>query len=325
MPIKSQTHIDRALTSISVKYANEMSTYVADRVFPVVKVTQQSDRYFQYEKEDWFRDDAEERAPGTESAGGTYDIDNTPTYYCRKYAFHMDVTEEDRVNSDSPLTPDTDATEFVTDKLLLRREVAWATTYFTTGIWDTEYTGVSSGPTGLQMLQWNDPVSTPIEDITARATDMQSLTGLRPNKLVIGQYVLDALRNHPDIIDRIKYTQTGIVVMQLLAALFEVDEVLVAGAIKNSANKGQDASMGFIFGKQALLCYAPKAPTLKKASAGYIMAWTGLLGANAIGGRVRRIPMPLKGEGTERIEAEMAWDMKRISTDLGAFFISAVA
>jgi len=325
MPTRQQTHIDRALTNISIKYMNEPSAYIADKVFPVVPVNKQSDRYFMYKKEDWFRDDAEERALGTESAGGDYDIDNTPTYFCRKYAYHKDVFEEDRTNSDDPLTPDTDATEFVSDKLLLRREIHWASRFFVTGVWGNEFTGVSAGPNASQVLQWNDANSTPIEDITNKATLIQSTTGKRPNKLVISQYVFDQLKNHPDILDRIKYTQKGVVTLDLLAMLFEVEQVLVAGAIKNSANKGQNASMDFIMGKHALLCYTVASPSLKKATAGYTFAWKGLLGANAVGGRILRIPVPLLGEGTERIEGEMAWDMKIVAADLGTFFKDVVA
>jgi hypothetical protein len=325
MPTRQQTHIDRALTQISVKYMNEASVYIAAKVFPMVPVMKQSDRYFMYKKEDWFRDDAEERALGTESAGGDYEIDNTPTYFCKKYSYHKDVFEEDRANSDDPLTPDTDATDFVTDKLLLRREIAWAATYFVAGVWSTEYDGVAAAPAAGQFLQWNDASSTPIENVTEAATAIQETTGKRPNKLVIGQRVFDALKNHPDILDRIKYTQKGVVSVDLLAMLFEVDTVLIAGAVKNTAKKGQDASMGFVFGKSALLCYTVARPSLKTATAGYIFAWKGLMGANAYGGRIMRIPTPLLGEGAERIEGEMAWDMKVVAADLGAFFATAVA
>lgn len=324
MPTRQQIHIDRALTTISIKYTQDAAVFIADKVFPMVPVMKQSDRYFKYLRDDWFRDDAQERAPGTESAGGDYEIDNTPTYFCRKYAYHKDVFEEDRVNADDPLTPDIDATDFVTDKLLLRREIHWANTFFKTGVWAHENLGVDASPSGAQVLRWNDANSTPMEDITEEASKIQEMTGKRPNKLVIGQRVFDSLKHHPDILDRIKYTQRGILTTDLLAALFDVEQVLIAGAIKNGANKGQDVDMEFIFGKSALLCYTTARPSLKSATAGYIFAWKGLKGANAIGGRVSRIPVPLLGEGTERIEGEMAWDMKVVASDMGSFFNSVV-
>lgn len=327
MPTRAQTHVDKMLTNISTAYMQDASVYVADKVFPIIPVVQQSARYFMYKKEDWFRDDAEERAIGTESAGGDYDIDNTPTYFCSKIAYHKDVFEEDRVNSDDPLTPDSDATDFVTDKLLLRREIAWAARYFKTGVWSNDFTGNSSASNyaSKTLKQWNNADSTPIEDVTYLATLMQESTGKRPNKLVLGQHVFDALKNHPDFLDRIKYTQKGIVTQDLIASLFDVEQVLVAGAIKNTAAKGKDATMSFIFGKCALLCYSIPSPGLKKATAGYIFAWTGLMGANAYGGRILRLPIPLLGEGAERVEGEMAYDMKVVAQDLGIFLNTIVA
>lgn len=328
MADRSQIHIDRALTNISVKYMQDTSNFIADKVFPSVGVQKQSDRYFQYLKEDWFRDDAKERAMGAESAGGDYDVDNTPTYFCKKYAFHKDVFEEDRTNADSPLTPDEDATEFVVDKVLLNKENNWARTYFKAGIWGQDLTGgtkAQKDATTADTVQWDDySYSDPIKDISDLATNMAELTGRRPNTLTIGRRVYDALRQHPDILDRIKFTQKGIITMDLLAALFDVERILVANAIQNTANKGQSADMSFIMGNHALLTYTPPTAKLKTAAAGYTFVWKGLMGSNALGGRVNRFSMPELGIGTERIEVEMAYDMKVVAADMGAFISNAV-
>lgn len=325
MPHRGQTHIDRALTNISIQYMQDTSAFIADKVFPTVPVTKQSDRYFKYLKEDWFRDEAQERSLGTESAGGDYDIDNTPTYFCKKYAFHKDVFEEDRANSDDPLQPDQDATEFVVEKILLNKENNWARTYFRAGVWGQDLVGADTASADTTVVKWDDYVnSDPIKDVDTMSTNMQALTGKRPNTMVIGRQVYDALRQHPDILDRIKYTQTGIITAQLIAELFDVERILVANAIQNTAKKGQAANMKFVMGKHMLLCYTEARPRIKAASAGYCFTWTGLLGANALGGRINRIPMPQLGIGTERIECELAYDMKVVADDLGAFVAGIV-
>ena len=324
MPNRSDIHIDKALTNMSVKYLQDTANFIADKVFPVVPVAKQSDRYFMYKKEDWFRDDARLRAMGAESAGGDYDIDNTPTYFCNKYAFHKDVFEEDRVNADSPLTPDQDAMEFVVDKILLNRENNWAKTYFQSGVWEQDLTGSGTAGSG-KIIYWDDyDHSDPISDIANMSTAMAEITGKRPNTLTLGRRVYDALRQHPDILDRIKFTQKGVVTAELLASLFDVERILVANSIQNVAKKGQEANMEFTMGNNALLTYAPPAAGLKKASAGYIFSWTGLMGANALGGRINRFSMPQLGIGTERIECEVAYDMKVVAADMGAFVGGAI-
>jgi hypothetical protein len=132
--------------------------------------------------------------------------------------------------------------------------------------------------------------------------------------------VFYALKNHEDILDRIKYTEKGIVTADLLAALFEVDEVHVAWAVVNTAVSGATDVINFVMGKHLLLCHVAPRPALKTPSAGYIFTWTGLLGAGAFGNRIVRIPMDTLGLGTERIEGEIAFDAKIISQELGCFF-----
>ena len=323
-PTRGMVHIDRALTNISVAFIQRSENFVADQIFPVVPVQKQSDRYFVYKKEDWFRDEARVRAPATESAGGKYEIDNTPNYFCEKYAFHRDVTEEDRANQDEPLDVDQDAAEFVTQKMLLKRETLFAEKFFQPGVGWTERTGVDSDPGSGEFLKWDKDGSTPIEDVSSGKMQIASVTGFRPNTLVLGANVYEHLRNHDDILGRIVFTERGIVNTELLAALFDVERVIVGWAVRNTARKGASEDTDFLLGDHALLAYVPDSPGIRTPSAGYIFAWQGLLGAEAYGNRIMRFEMPLLGPGTERIEGEMAFDMKVVASDLGVFFANAV-
>lgn len=324
MPNRSQIHIDRALTNISVAYMQDAENFIADKVFPIIPVQKQSDLFFKYKKDDFFRDEAQVRADGTESAGGDYDIEQSAPYYCRVYAFHKDVTEQERVNADEPLNVDRDATEFISQKLLLKREVEFMTKYFQSGVWGTEIQGVASDATAGQALQWNNPASDPIADITNAGIRMAEETSYRPNTLVLSPWAFYALKNHPAILERIKYTQKGIVTTDLLATLFEVERVFIAWGVQNTKAKGADGQLQFIMGKHALLCYTPKTAGLKTPAAGYTFAWKGYMGAAAYGNRIVRIPMPWLGMETERIEAEMAFDMQQICADMGVFFSDIV-
>lgn len=320
MPTMQNAHVDRALTNISVSYLQDASAFIADKVFPIVPVKRQSDIFYTYSKADFMRDEAQVRGAATESAGGDYGVEASDPYYCRKHAFHKDVTPEERVNYDEPLDADKDATDFVTQKMLIRREMQWASNYFKSGVWGTEIGGKASSPAANETLQWDQPTSNPIKDITDAAVAMAGVTGYKPNTLVLSPYAFNALKNHEDILDRIKYTQKGIVTTDILASLFEVEHVYVAWSVVNTAAKGADASVDFIMGKHAMLCYSNPRPALRKPSAGYIFAWTGLEGAGAYGNRIVRLPMDLLGLGTERIEGEIAFDSKVICKDLGVFF-----
>lgn len=325
MPRMSDAHIDRAMTQFSVAMIQDESNFIADKVFPIIPVSRQSDLYYQYNSGDFMRDEAKQRAMFSESAGGDYGVEAQDPYYCRKHAFHKDLAPEEKLNYDEPLDADKDAVIFVTQKMLIRREMAWASTFFKQGVWNTDIQGVDASPSTGQILQWDKTGSDPIGDITKQSVAMASRTGYRPNTLVLSPYVFYALKNHYDILDRIKYTEKGIVTTDLLATLFEVDNVYVAWSIVNSAEKGAADSIDFIYGANALLCYTPKTPGLRQPAAGYIFAWTGLEGAGAYGNRIVRIPMDQLGLGTERIEGEMAFDLKKISGEMGVFFQDAVS
>jgi hypothetical protein len=159
--------------------------------------------------------------------------------------------------------------------------------------------------------------------VQTQALSIQRQTGLKPNVLVMGPSVLQALRNHSLILDRIKYTQRGIVTVDLLAALFEVDQVLVTLGVQNTAQKGQPLSMSFLADKTMLLAYSAPAPGLMAPSAGYIFTWTGLLGGGAYGTRIKRFR--LERTESDRVEGEMAFAMKVVAPQLGVFFNAVVA
>jgi hypothetical protein len=46
-------------------------------------------------------------------------------------AFHKDIPDDDRDDADEPLNPDRDATTFVSQKMLLKRERIWAQNFMT--------------------------------------------------------------------------------------------------------------------------------------------------------------------------------------------------
>lgn len=322
-PTPSDIHVNQPLTNISIAYIQQATAFIADKVFPNVPVQKQSDRYYRYLREDWFRVEAQERAPATESAGGGWRIDNTPTYFCRVYAVHKDIDDQIRANADAPINLDRDATEWVTQQMLLKRETLWANQYFTTGVWGADRQGVATGPTGNQFIKWSDYTnSDPITDIDASITNMASATGYKPNTLVVAPDVLTQLKHHPKVLDRVKYTQKAVITEDILAGLFGVEKFLVPWGVVNTAAEGAAESTAFIFSGKVLLVYAAPAPSLLKPSGGYTFSWTGYLGAGAQGNRIKRFRM--EQLASDRIEAEMAFDMKLVASDLGVLFYDAI-
>lgn len=326
-PTPGDVHVNAPLTNISIAFFQNAADFVATRVFPNIPVSKQSDIYFQYDRGEFNRDEMKERAPGTESVGGGYAIDKTPTYFCREYSFHKDIPDQVRSNADAPLNPDREATVYVSHKALIKREKLFVDAYFKGGIWTNDYDGVSGTPSTGQVKQWNDEASTPIEDVRFAKRTVRESTGFEPNKLVLGRPVYDKLVDHPDIVDRIKYGQTSggpaITTRQYLAALFEVDEILVMNAIENTAVEGAASSHSFIGGKKAMLVYSAPTPGIMTPTGGYTFSWTGQMGSGSDGARIRQFR--LERNKVDRVEIDLCVDCKLVSADLGFFWDSIVA
>ncbi len=311
-PTLSDVHVNRPLTNVSVAFLNQQD-FIAGSVFPNVPVPKQSDQYFIYPRDQWFRTDAQVRGVSQESAGSGYTL-STDTYFSKVQALHKDVDDQIRANADAPINMDADATEFVTRQLGLRREKDWAANYFTTSIW----TGSSTGTDIVPSTKWDASGGTPISDIRVQMGAMKKKTGFRPNKLVLAEDVWIDIQDAADFLNRISISRDKIVTKDLLASVLEIDEVLIAGAIENTAIEGATASMDWVMKDDALLVYAPPRPSLMHPAAGYTFTWTGFLGATQQGTRIKRFRMDHLS--SDRIEGEMAYDLKLVASDLGVFF-----
>jgi hypothetical protein len=267
----------------------------------------------------WFRTGSQRRAPGTESAGVGFQIDNTPNYFADTWSCHYDVPDEIRENADSPLNMDRDATIFVTQNQMLRREVLWSTNYMTTGVW----TGGTGGTDITPSPKWDTASGTPITDIDKQKRVVKSGTGFLPNTVVMSDDTFFAVKNNFEVLDRIKFTQRAVVTEDLLAALLQLKNFLVSQAVLNTAAEGQTDTLGFLNSAECLLVYSNPMPGIMQPSGGYTFAWTGMYGSGSAGeGRIKSYRV--ETVASDRIEGDMAFDQKLVGADLGAFFTSCI-
>lgn len=259
------------LANVSLAYRN--MSYISDRVFPIIDNVSPRAKIARYVKGAWFRDEASIRASGTRARRGGYPVDFV-SIATEEYAFAKEVTDEDRndVNASGapPLRPDMDAIEFATDKVDMKKERRTADLILN-GTWS----GIAGEDAGGLWAAGSG--NTFITDIRTRVETIRSNTGLKPNKLIIDHGTYNSLKEESTILEKIKYTQRGVLTKELLAALLELDEILIGEAIHSTAKEKKDGTdftakniweknagkgMGFLF-------FAPPAPGLKRPSAGY--------------------------------------------------------
>lgn len=260
------------LANVSVAYRNR--SYIGDRVFPILDNIDPKAQIARYLKGAWFQDEAGIRAPGTRAKRGGFPTDYI-TISTKEYAFAKEVADEDRRFAQSkfapPLKPDQDALEFCADKIDLSKErriasLVLGSTWSGVAGEDAEggWAAASSG-------------NTFITDVETRIETIRQNTGVRPNVLMLSANVLPEIKRESTVIDRIKYVERGIVTAPLIAALFDLDEVLVGDAIYSTAKEtkaGTEWTAKNVWEKNAskgsaFLFYRPPGPGLKTPCPGY--------------------------------------------------------
>lgn len=320
----SSVHIDQPLSNLTLAYVQAQTNFIADKVFPVVGVARQSDKYYIYDRANMNRSgDVKKLSPRTEVERIGMTISND-SYFADVYGLGMDFDEQTLANEDAVLEIRAAGAETLVNRILIHREEQFASTFFAASVW-----GSQSTPSNL----WSDYTnSTPLTDVTTARRAMQLKSGgFKPNTMVVGKEVRDKLVNHPDVLARLNggatVSNTALVTDAKLAEIFEVENFYVMEAVKNSAAEGLAESNAFIGGKHALLVHTPRSAGLMTPAAGVTFAWNNIPGVNNLGISVESYSDDAlrRQQVAEHIQVKMAYDMKVVGADLGYFFNSVIA
>ena len=331
----SQVHIDQPLTNLTLAYVQEQTDFIADKVFPLVGVERQSDKYYIYDRDNMNRKgDVKKLAPRTEVNRIGMSISND-SYFADVYGLGMDFDEQTLANEDAALDLRSAGSTTLMNRLMIHRENQFATTFFTSGVWGTDWAGVADGDndTAAEVTNWDDYTnSTPIQDVTRLSRTIQLKSGgSKPNTMVVGKEVRDALVNNPDILDRLNggatVTNTAMVTNAKLAEIFEVENFYVMEAVENDSLEGVDESNSFIGGNNVLLVHTPASAGLMTPASGLTFAWNNIPGASNLGITVESFSDDAlkRQQVAEHIQVKMAYDMKVVGADLGGFINSAIS
>lgn len=326
--LPGDVHVNRELTTAMIAYGQQSSeNFVADKIFPVVPTNFATDYFYKFGRKSFLQTSAAKRAPGTETPGVEWTF-TRDTFACEVWGLHHDIEDQLRANADSVFELDRSGTELITEQMLLRREKEFLSSFFVSTPWAENVVGVASAPTGTQFIQFDLAGSSPMATFRKAILRFRKRTGMKPNFVLMGAEVWDALIDHAEIVDRVKFTQEGFLTESLVAKAIGVANVYVSyGVEATSAAEELTADLNpatsFLASKSMLLGYAAPRPSRSTPSAGYTFAWNGYLGSSAWGGRIKKYRM--ENIGSDRIEIEMAYDFKVTAPELGTFFSTVVS
>lgn len=235
--------IDPVLTQVARGYTNP--AFAGLSLFPAVPVGARGGRVIQFGKEH-FRLYNTARAPGGQVAR------IQTAYSSTQYALDQHGIEESvpyELMDDAAKVPGIDlgaaAVRRGQDIIGLRLEKAQADLARNASAY-----AVSNKITLAGSSQWSHADSDPIAAVEVGKEAVRTQTGARPNTLLVSAAVFAALKVHPKIVDRLKYTGREIATAELMAALLGLERVVVGDAVFESGG-----TMADVWGKDAILAY----------------------------------------------------------------------
>lgn len=319
-------HVDEFLTNVSVAYEN--AEHIDEELFPVVPVDKQSDLFVKFSKQH-FLDEPDALTPGADANDIEMDLDQRGYYYADGHGYNLRMPDAIMANSDPAVELEIEETIKITEKIKLRKERNLASLISATNITNnTTLSGTS---------QWSDYTnSDPVPVVETQKETIQQATGKMPNVFQISQPVFRTLRNHPKIIDRVKYTGNGLrnaLKADQLAEVFDVDEVIVARSLYDTVHRGQADNLAYVWNKNALLAYVQERPAKRAVSLGYTFCWIlrqaggppGIDMRKSGGGGILVKKWRDEGKDSNMMGIRMYYSQQFIDANCGYLWLSAVA
>ena len=250
--------ISPRLTAIALTYAN--AGLVADLLLPRLRVDSPSFKWSKYTLADGFT--IPDTRVGRKSATNQIDwtatelTDSVVDFGLEDAIPNFDIlaaAANQAVQGSMPVDPEARSAQLLEDLVQLDRENRVATLMTTLGTYPAANRSTLAGTT-----QWSDYVnSDPVQAIMA-ALDVPVM---RPNVLWFGQAAWSKFRTHPKVTAAVfplggNATGGGSAASkEAVAALFEVDEVIVGKSFLNTSKPGQAAALSRVWGKHAGMIY----------------------------------------------------------------------
>ena len=242
------------------EYDLEMNqrNFIAQKVAPVVEVALVSDNPGKIPIEQLLKvGDGKPRAPRGSYPRGSWTFDKW-SYTTLDYGWGEPLDDRERKMYQYLVDAEQIAVARAYNNVLLNAEIRMAALLFSatwTGGGATLYTDVGT----TEWAQANWATATPIEHIEAAVRYVHSNSGLWPNALILNRLKYRDLRQCAQIRERIVASGAGSpakasdITPQMLASIFDLDQVLIAGGDKDSATEGQSTTISSVWGTYAMV------------------------------------------------------------------------
>lgn len=247
--------------------------FIGLEVMPVFDTPEQSADYPILPLEALLEMPEVQRAARAAYSRGDYEFE-TGTYSCKEYGREEPVDDSEVALYRRYFDAEQVAVTRATDIILRQHEARVAA--------KAQSTSVAGGNAAITTPWSTAATCTPRADMETGKLAMRDTYGIMPNAAAMNFKVFTKVMNSAEIKDAFKYTNPvelgGMEVQKrLLAQYFGLEKILVGGAIKNTAKKGQNAAVGNIWTQNyvSLLRVSDGGADLREPCFGRTFLWTG--------------------------------------------------
>lgn len=268
-------HVNVPLTQFSVGY--HPLGMIAEQVFPVVPVSNESDYYYFWDKGQAFRVERSDgkgslRADGTRPKLVNFGA-TLKTYTAEEFAMETRITDRERANADNALALEQSKVRRVQDLLYIDYEIrvsgalTAAATYPAANV--VTLSGTSQWNNASFSSQTGNQHSVIKANIEAGKEAIRKATGgLLPNAIVIPRAVAAVMYNDVGLADIVKYTAPNLMVDDLLPQTLWGMRVLIPTVPFTTSAEGETPAMSDVWGKNVILLYRDPNPGLDALTLG---------------------------------------------------------
>ena len=276
---------DLADSLMEFDLAMDQRGYIANRIFPVVDVVSQAGVFGKIPIEQLLQQRDTKRAPGAGYNRGKFTF-TTGSYTCVEYGAEEPVDDRESEMYAEYFDSEVVSTARAYNAVLRSQEERVAAAVFNTSTWtgSSLFTSITH--------EWDDATNcVPLTDVEAAVQKIYDNSGLWANALIINQKVFRNLRNSDQVVERIQSAGAGDptkptdITVEMLAQVFDLPYILVAGGSKNSAIEGQSATPTQIWsGEYAMICKIATGADFREPCIGRTFHWSA--DGSSIGGTV---------------------------------------
>ena len=217
--------------------------FIALKLLPVVEVNLPADRPGKMKLADLLKTLPTERAPGSPYSRGKFEFD-TWSYNTKENGSEYPIDDNAKRRYRYFFDLEVQSTMRARDAVLRNMEVRVA------AIVNAIATTTAVGGGAWTQANWAN--ATPVNDVETAQAAIFGRTGYYANTMAITETMFRNLRNCSQVLERafgsVNPSDAERVTTDVLARVFALEQVTVAGAVKNTANEKQAASLSTIWG-----------------------------------------------------------------------------